>query len=416
MDFKYNGYVKFLRWWNMGFLSFLKNEKRTTENAFVRNRYANIAHFLIFICAFSCFTYSNLARAVIYATALIFLILPGTRDKVFIHKGSLVINIFILITFTVALINKNYLGALCALSFFAMTIVAFVTRSIATKRFYEKLLDVIVLGGCTATLISIIERIINYNVPSYRCTTFYPNPNFFGLGVTLAVLVCAYKAVNRTKRVYIYYLAAIFNAVGIALSGSMSLWLVAALGIVILLAISHEYKLLAIFTLICITVLIIIVLIPQFLPRIDQIGATTDNRVLIWNFAIKHIKEKTVFGFGFFGYKHLYNTFSASDPTIYKASLSHNVIIDSLLCHGIVGTLLIITFIIRYIGDLFYCHTCLKAKKEKYTIIKFIVAVLACILCYGMIDTTMIWVQTGMVILFIAAGIGVEERKIKHIK
>jgi len=33
-----------------------------------------------------------------------------------------------------------------------------------------------------------------------------------------------------------------------------------------------------------------------------------------------------------------------------------------------------------------------------------------------MIDTTMIWVQTGMIILFIASGIGVEERKIKHLR
>ena len=400
----------------MGFLGFLKAERKTQENSFVRNRYANIAHILIFLCAFSCFTYYNLARALIYATALIFIILPGTRDKVFIHKGSLIIDVFILITFIVALINKNYLGALCALSFFAMTVVAFVSRSIATKRFYEKLLDVIILGGCTATLIGIVEKLINFNIPSYRCTGFYPNPNFFGLGVTLTILICAYKAVNKTKRVYLYYLAAVFNAVGIALCGSMSLWLVAALGIVILLTISHEYKLLAVFALICVTVLVIIVLVPQFLPRIDEMGATTDNRVLIWNFAIKHIKEKPVFGHGFFGYKHLYDIFSLNDPTIYKASLCHNIIIDSLLCHGILGTVLIIAFTVRYIGDLFYCHTRLKNQKEKYTIIKFIVAVLASILCYGMIDTTMIWVQTGMIILFIASGIGVEERKIKHLR
>ncbi len=400
----------------MGFLKFLKRGNETTENTFIRNRYAKLAHILILVCAFSCFTYYNLARAVIYVSALIFIILPGTRDKIFAHKGSLIINVFILITFIVALINKNYLGALCTLSFFAMTIVAFVTRSIATKRFYEKLLDVIILGGCTATLGSIIERIINYDLPAYRCKVFYPNPNFFGLGVTLVILICAYKAVNRAGKTYIYYLAAVFNAVGLMLCGSMSLWLVAALGIIILLTISHEYKLLAIFAGICVTVLIIIVLVPQFLPRINEMGATTDNRVLIWNFAINHIKEKAVFGYGFFGYKHLYEIFSVSDPTIYKASLCHNIIIDSLLCHGIVGTLLIIAFIIRYIGDLFYCHVRLKAKKEKYTIMTFIVAVLSVMLCYGMIDTTMIWVQTGMIILFIASGIGVYERKIKHLK
>ncbi len=400
----------------MGFLGFLKSERKTQENSFVRNRYANIAHILILICAFSCFTNYYVARALICATAFLFMILPGTRDKVFIHKGSLIINVFLFITLIVALINKNYIGALITISFFAMIIVAFVARSIATKKFYEKLLNVIVLGGCATTLISIIEKLINYNIPVYRCTAFYPNPNFFGLGVTLTILICAYKAVNKAKKVYLYYLAAIFNAVGLALCGSMSLWLVAAFGIGILLIISHEYKLLAVFMLVLVTALIAVILVPQFLPRINEMGATTDNRVLIWNFAIKNIKEKPVFGFGFFGYKHLYNIYSLSDPTIYKASLCHNIIIDALLCHGIVGALLIIAFTVRYIGDLFYCHSRLKTKNEKYNIIKFIVAVLSAMLCYGMIDTTMIWVQTGMIILFIAAGIGVEERKIKHLR
>jgi hypothetical protein len=81
-----------------------------------------------------------------------------------------------------------------------------------------------------------------------------------------------------------------------------------------------------------------------------------------------------------------------------------------------VGTLLIIAFIVKFIGDLFRCHSALKVQKQKYIIIKFIVAVLTSVFCYGMIDTTMIWVQTGMIILFIASGIGVEERKIKHLR
>ena len=80
------------------------------------------------------------------------------------------------------------------------------------------------------------------------------------------------------------------------------------------------------------------------------------------------------------------------------------------------GTALIFAYLVQYIRDIFACHTVLKTRKENYAIIKFIVSVAAAIACYGMIDTTVIWVQTGMIILFIASGIGVEERKIKHIK
>lgn len=375
-----------------------------------------LARLLIMLCAISCFTHFNAARVVIYITAILFCVMKGTRDKIFIHKGSFILLLFVFITSVVALCYQNWLGSLCALSFLAMMVVSHVTRSVATCEFYEKLLDCIIIGGCLATLFSIIERLIHIGETGYRCKAFYPNPNFFGIGVTLVVLICAYKAVNRKGQTYLYYIAAVFNAIGIYLCGSMSLWIIAAIGIIILLTISHEYKLLAIFLGLGVLVLITVILIPQFLPRINEMGDTTDNRITIWNFAIKHIKEKPIFGRGFFSYKHLYNLLSPTDPTIYKASLCHNILIDSLLCHGIVGTALIFAYLIQYIRDIFACHTVLKTRKENYTIIKFIVSVAAAVACYGMIDTTVIWVQTGMIILFIASGIGVEERKIKHIK
>ena len=375
-----------------------------------------LARLLIMLCAISCFTHFNAARVVIYITAILFCVMKGTRDKIFIHKGSFILLLFVFITSVVALCYQNWLGSLCALSFIAMMVVSHVTRSIATRNFYEKLLDCIIIGGCLATLGSIIERLIHIGETGYRCKAFYPNPNFFGIGVTLVVLICAYKAVNRKGKTYLYYIAAVFNAIGIYLCGSISLWIIAAIGIIILLTISHEYKLLAIFLGLGVLVLITVILIPQFLPRINEMGDTTDNRITIWNFAIKHIKEKPIFGRGFFSYKHLYNLLSPTDPTIYKASLCHNILIDSLLCHGIVGTALIFAYLIQYIRDIFACHTVLKTRKENYTIIKFIVSVAAAVACYGMIDTTVIWVQTGMIILFIASGIGVEERKTKHIK
>lgn len=399
----------------MSIRQFIFKEKEEEKAVFQRNRNARLAKLLILLCAISCFTYFNAARAVICVSAVLFCILPGTRSKIFVHRGSLIISLFVLITSVVALCYGNKLGFLCALSFLAMMTVSFVTRSIATKRFYEQLLDCIIIGGCLATLGSIIERIVHYDVPGYRCTVLYPNPNFFGIGVTLVVLICAYKAIGRAKHSYIYYIAAVFNAVGIYLCGSMSLWVIAAIGIVIFLIISHEYKLLAVFIGLGVLVLITIILIPQFLPRINEMGDTTDNRITIWNFAIKHIKDTPIFGRGFFAYKHLYNQLSSTDPTIYKASLCHNIVIDSLLCHGIVGTALIFAYLTQYIRDIFACHTVLKSKEQDYTIIKFIVSVAAAVACYGMIDTTVVWVQTGMIILFIASGIGVEERKVKHI-
>ena len=156
-------------------------------------------------------------------------------------------------------------------------------------------------------------------------------------------------------------------------------------------------------------------MIPSILPRLNELGATTNNRVKIWNFAVEQIRQAPLFGRGFFSYKHLYNQLYPTRPEIYKAALAHNILIDSVLCHGIIGTILAGAYIFQYIKTVLYCHDELKARNHSYVISIFIASVSIAVVCYGMIDTTFIWVQTGMPLLLIASGIGADELELRHI-
>ncbi len=374
-----------------------------------------IVEILILVSVFSCFIYYNLARGVVGLTALYFLFNTGVRKKIFAYKSFYIICGFVLYAFIVALFNKNFLGAFASLSFMAMMIVAFTARSIMTKRFYEQLFDVMILGGCAATVGSIIERLINYDVPGYRCQVFSSNPNFFGICIAIVIMVCAYKAVTATEKVYIYYVAAVFNAVGVVLCGSYSLFPTAALCIIIFLLCSRKYKLLAIFLGIGVVAAVVIFSFPQLLIRLNEMGATTDNRMKIWSFALENIKKQPVFGHGFVGYLHLYNMMHYTRE-IYKASLCHNVLIDIMLCHGIVGMGIIISFVTCYIKSIVHFSFKKISSEENRTVIKFIIAVLIAIFCYGMLDTTFVWIQSGTMILLIAAGIGLAENDAKKQK
>lgn len=386
------------------------------ENTLNLNVITSMAQSLILIAALSLFLPYPATAAVVSCIGASFCVLPGTRDKIFSHKGSFILLIFTLITATVALCHGNWTGLIRTGIFAMMIVIYLVARSLNSKKFFEKLLTFLVMGGTFSAVVSSIEFYNNLGDAKYRCKSFFTNPNFFGIAMVLVIFICAYKFIMDSKGKWVYFTFALINALGLIFSGSMSLWLVLVIGIFLLLLLNHKYKLVALMLGVVAVAIVAIIAVPSLIPRLKELSLTFSNRVTIWDFAIKHFKETPVFGRGFYTYKFLYNLYSPNDPTIYKASLSHNIILDSLLCHGIVGTGLIFYYIYIFFKGVADCREKLKAKSESYAISTFIVAVAVTLFFYGLIDTTIIFVQTGMIVLFIASGIGTEERKIKQLE
>lgn len=380
-----------------------------------KNSVGYLAQNLMYVIALLTFAQAYISVPVICMVGVTFCVVPGTRDKIFCHKGSFTLLLFMLTTVIVGLVHGNFIGVGIAASFAMAIVVAFVARALATKQFFEKLLNCVIVSGVLGTVCCVVEKMINRKVEGYRCQAFFTNPNFFGMAIALVILICAYKAVTHAKCVLFYYAAAIFCAIGIYLCGSMALWLMLLIGILLLLILNHEYKLLAIFMAVVACCSIAIVLVPGIISRLGELTATIDNRVKIWDFAIEQIQEAPWFGRGFYSYKFLYGQMHLVRPELYKASLSHNLVFESLISFGIVGTMLLGLFLISFLKTIMRCHDELKKRNHGYAVTTFIVAVCVCIACYGIIDTTIVWAPTMMVILFIMSGIGVDERELRHI-
>lgn len=395
------------------FDKFFQKSNRVEISPIIKNNTTStIVHFSIILCALSVFLPYLVASIIIACVGGVFCILPETRERVFACKSTYLILAFSIITAFVALLNKNYVGLARTGVFAMMMVVALVARSIATKRFFEHLLNFLCLGGSLSTLGAIIESIIHRNYSHYRCKAWFVNPNFLGTALVLIILICAYKAVIRSRHTALYYFIAIFNAIGLYLSYSMILWFVLFIGILTLLLLNHEYRLLSVFLGVFFALLTVIILVPQLIPRLDELTQTIENRVQIWKFALENLKDAPVFGRGFFSYKHLYNLYSSTQP-VYKAALAHNILLDCMLSHGIVGTVLVGSYMVEYIRSLLNCHDGLKKHNTSYVITTFIVSIFVAIICHGIIDTTIIWVQTGMIFLLIASGIGVDEHELR---
>ncbi|MBR3968308.1 MAG: O-antigen ligase family protein [Clostridia bacterium] len=373
-----------------------------------------LAKKMILLSTLSCFVYSWVARAAIVVSVLTFFFLPVIRRKVFSRKSSYLVLAFSVLGFIVSLCYFNIYGIASYPMFFAIVCFCAVTRAIANREFFEKILDTMCIGGCIATGISVIEKILYIPNFSIRVQAGFPNPNFLGAALMMVVFVCIYKVANKAEKVWFYCSVAVFNAVGILLCGSMSLWVVMAIGAIILFVLNKNTKMLIALLSAIALVFLALFFIPQIFTRLDEVSLTTQNRVNIWSFAIENIKTAPIFGRGFFAYKHLYNQVVSARPEIMQVSLAHNLLLDSVLCHGVVGTGILAAYLGIYFKELISCRKALNLNKKSLTLNSFIIAVCIAIACYGFIDTTFVWVQSGGILLLLAmAGLGADEKEIK---
>ena len=80
--------------------------------------------------------------------------------------------------------------------------------------------------------------------------------------------------------------------------------------------------------------LIMLYINPGLFPRILDSGTSTDQRIFVWDQAIKYIKLNPLFGHGFLGYYHL----QGIHGSMWNTAHTHNFVFEPLLCFGIIGT------------------------------------------------------------------------------
>lgn len=354
--------------------------------------------------------------AALVNTCLMILVWSDARKLLFKYKMAYPTFIFLITTCVVAVVRGNWVGLGASFLFGAMFMVFFVARAILTKSMVENALSYIVMFSNVAALVAVIEKIyfIIIGKGSHRCFSVSINPNFYGLMTVLAVLFCIYKIVNVDKKRGAFIVSAIMNVIGLILCGSVSLWVVMALMVGGYLLFGKQYKYLVIFCAVAIFVGAVVALMPQIMPRLVKVFAddgTANSRLLIYERTINTLEKYPFFGRGFLSYR----MWRIDNPAYYSegiknVNLAHNIVLDSLLSHGVVGTALIgSAFVAFLVSVLNTVKRVWSGRVQSYSF-PLLGAVLLGIAPYSMIDTTYIWCQAGMIILFVFAFVGVDER------
>ncbi|MDD4699235.1 MAG: O-antigen ligase family protein [Oscillospiraceae bacterium] len=333
---------------------------------------------------------------------------PKSREVVFSQKLSIMFIIFTILTIVTALINSNWFGLGCSVFFFSIVVIMQFSRWVMTTILFEKILNICCLLSVAVAGSAIIEKTVHMlfykSHLAYRCYSFFFNPNYMATMLALCIIICAYKVITKSGKKFLFYSIAVFDCIGVYLSGSMFVWVAILIGVSILLILHHEHHLLSIFLLLAGIMCIIISTAPEIFPRIKESVLTTENRIAIWKTSIEAIGDAPLFGKGFFTYFHIQPSIVGSYPTTH----AHNLFVDSILSFGIIGSLIGAAYFSAFFSSLAKCHEKLKNNKAS----SFIIALSAAILVHSMIDLTLLWVQTGLLFGVLLGGIGVEEKRL----
>lgn len=308
----------------------------------------------------------------------------------------------------VGVINQNFNGISYSIIIFLMVYFCVFVKNRITEEIFEKSLTLCCFAGLITSLISIGDMavfLLSGGTGKHRSTLYFFNCNYLATILAIVVIICAYKFILKKYNRFFCIITALFCAVAMYLTGSMFVWIEVFVGIAVLLRTTRRHQLLSILMLCFATIFIVLNFVPQLIPRLHDLTVTTDNRITIWKTSFEEIKSNPIFGRGFMTYKHVL----ANYPGSYKTSHSHNILLECLMDFGIIGTGILLVYIVKYLRRIFVCHS----SQTKMFFSSLIISFLCSVLAHGTTDLTFLWTQTGFLYCIIMCGIGPEEKLLK---
>lgn len=306
----------------------------------------------------------------------------------------------------VSLVAKNYKGFAGTLYLLILYAYAFSIKSRITAKTYMQMQFYIVWSSLFnfffnfirwrpfwyESFQSLFSWIIDFgNLPFYgdgymRAYSTFDNPNFYAFILLIVLLICfnqiQFQLTFKNYRLMLFYIGAfIINFYALLLTGTRSILLALALGLLVILLVQRKWMQLKVLIFMGAAFVLFIVSNASLFPRFMEISKHSGIRFTIWETAISQIKKEPWFGKGLFTYEFM---FDRSD--------AHNIFIESLLSLGIMGTFIFVVYGIEKTYQFYH--------NAYYLDYPLALSLIVSTMMYGIFDIPLFAVQTSM--LFVA--------------
>lgn len=313
------------------------------------------------------------------------LILKDSRNKILHSKDGKIVLVFMLINAAAPFYYKNYLGVACFFGISAILLFALYLRSTMTEKLFSRVSDAAAFMSISCAFVSTFIKAPEHDM---RSPSVFFNPNYYGAMITFVILLCAYRLISKEGNRAFLIATILSNVYGLFMADCQSAFFAIAFGLWVLLLFKRCYKSFAVVTVAAVLGIVFLPHLTFIMPRISGALENILKRADIWIAGFKASLETLFFGRGLMGYTQIYEIFGAP-----KNFHCHNMFIDMLLSFGVVGSIPLIIFIVRNL-------TKIKGKKTA----PLILALCASALLHGLVDVTLIWIQTGAFAAFLLSA------------
>ncbi|MDE8039999.1 O-antigen ligase family protein [Erysipelothrix rhusiopathiae] len=306
----------------------------------------------------------------------------------------------------VAVLNKNMQGIMGTMYLIILVAYAFVLNRRMSPKEYMKMQYYIV--WCSLfnfffnfirwrpfwykSFMSLFDGVIQmghlpfYGDGYFRAYSTFDNPNLYAFVLLIVLLVCfnqlQFQITFKNYRLGAFYAGAfIINLYAMFLTGTRSIIVALMFGLLTVILVQRKWTQFKVMILLGALLTLFILSRPDLFPRFMQIAEHSGIRLEIWDKAIHQILKEPWFGKGMFTYALLFDNIDA-----------HNIFIESFLSFGICGTIILVSFLIGKLRDVY-----LNAYYLDYPLA---LGVLVATIMYGIFDIPLFAVQTSL--LFVA--------------
>lgn len=349
--------------------------------------------------------------SVIAITMILFYLLKTNKLSLVFNKLSFkALMIFAVINITVCFFYHNYEGLAHAYIMIVLLLLMLYYRQICNRRLFELLLDLSLVLSWFAAGYALMEysKIIDhldYNFfsfvvedsPKYRINATFMNANYYAMMIEFLVLISIYKMMQMKQihRIVFYMITILLNLFVLYLSGCRSAWIPFIITIPVMFIMNKRSLYIKLCSLVGVGGVGFIAFNPSLLHRASSIVSDFLKRGRIWDAAIHGIQDHLLFGCGPRTYHLIYKQYQGH-PTYH----AHNVYLETLLSHGLIGTLLLGIYFFDNIKEIYL----MIRRRIDVRMLSLIFAFILTLLLHGILDATIYWSQTAGLFLLVING------------
>ncbi|WP_290490924.1 MULTISPECIES: O-antigen ligase family protein [unclassified Aerococcus] len=348
---------------------------------------------------------------VTFAVIFIFLFMLGLLGPRYIKREvPTSIWIFIAYSTVISFIFQNWAGLGISIAFIPIAIYFNYYQQVIRPYYVEELLNIALIGSFIIFIFATFEY-LNW-VPEWdysfispeinrihngRAEATFANPNYYAMMLEFFFFIGLYKMMRTTKyrKKFVFLFISLCNLFAITYTGTRTSLLV-VIGTLFVFYFVLGYKKIAVGTFLTATIGTVIAIKLGFLPRFEDLGFAFEDRFVIWEIGLKGLRDNFWFGQGPLTYLNVWQDYGDK-----YTQHAHNIVLDTLLSYGAVGTGILLPSLIS-LGKKIH-------QMRQYPILRRRLA-LICSFCsivilHGMFDLTIFWLQTAFLFLFVVLSI-----------